>query len=498
MEILEIGIVNFGKLHNVKLSFQKGINVIYGDNEAGKSTVHAAIRALLFGMDRQRGRASRTDEYSKYEPWENPGSYEGTLRFQKGRAVYRIYRCFGRNNKRTEILNETTGEELTEAELKELLGGMTESSFSNTLCIGQMKAAPGQSFSEQLQNTMANYLSAGETEWDMKKAFAFLAAEKKELMKVYQPKLEEDLKEAEEELLQVEEELLQQSLRKEEAQEELADMRRQIKEERRAYENSNKRKRLVYAELILSAVSFFAMVLCYLTDWWKEGVYLFGIIALVAGFFAWRGHRLTNVSFAFMEAEKKERALSDQIKRVEWKLEQMKEKAASYQSGMESCKLQIEENRKLYQQISALVLAEQTLKRVSLSMQQNVSVHMKERMSQILSEITGGRYGKIFLQGSDDIYLYENDRKIPLYQLSRGTVEQVYLALRISAADCVMGYEPFPLILDETFVYYDDERLKNTLAALAEQSRQILLFTCHGREEKFLRDMEKDCLLLKL
>ena len=116
MVILEVGITNFGKLHGVNLFFQKGVNVIYGDNEAGKSTIHAFIRAMLFGIERQRGRASKTDEFSKYEPWENPASYEGVMRFQKGRGVYRIYRCFSHDNWKTEIVNETTGEELTEEE----------------------------------------------------------------------------------------------------------------------------------------------------------------------------------------------------------------------------------------------------------------------------------------------------------------------------------------------------------------------------------------------
>ena len=287
-------------------------------------------------------------------------------------------------------------------------------------------------------------------------------------------------------------------MRKEEAQEELEDLRKEIQKERQAYENSSKRKRMMYAELMMSIVSFLIMVFCYVIGFWKEGVWIFGVLALSSGFLAWKGHALTAASAAFTEAEKREKTMSEQIQRVEWKLEQMKERAAIYQSGLEGCRQQVEENRKLYQQISAIILAEQTLKQVTGSMQQNVSEQMKERMSQLLSEITNGRYERIFFQGNEDIYLYEQDRRIPLYQLSRGTLEQVYLALRLAAADCVMGYETMPLLFDETFVYYDQERLKNALAALTEQSRQILLFTCHNREGEILESMKKSCLLLKL
>ena len=131
-------------------------------------------------------------------------------------------------------------------------------------------------------------------------------------------------------------------------------------------------------------------------------------------------------------------------------------------------------------------------------MQNNISGQMTDCMSELLCDITDGRYQKIFFQGNQEISLYEEGRKIPLYQVSRGTAEQVYLALRIAAADCVMGYHEFPLLLDETFVYYDDKRLKNTLAALVEQKRQIFIFTCHHREEELLKEMGKNCLLLRL
>ena len=73
MKLLELHINGFGKIHDRTISFSDGINVIYGRNEAGKSTLHTFIRGMLFGMERGRGRAARNDLYSKYEPWENSG-----------------------------------------------------------------------------------------------------------------------------------------------------------------------------------------------------------------------------------------------------------------------------------------------------------------------------------------------------------------------------------------------------------------------------------------
>ena len=69
MRLLELHIDGFGKFHDRTISFNDGINIIYGKNEAGKSTLHTFIRGMLFGIERGRGRAAKNDLYTKYEPW---------------------------------------------------------------------------------------------------------------------------------------------------------------------------------------------------------------------------------------------------------------------------------------------------------------------------------------------------------------------------------------------------------------------------------------------
>ena len=66
MRILDLHIDGFGKFHDLSVSFDKDLNVVYGKNEAGKSTLHTFIRCMLFGLERGRGRAARGDLYSKY------------------------------------------------------------------------------------------------------------------------------------------------------------------------------------------------------------------------------------------------------------------------------------------------------------------------------------------------------------------------------------------------------------------------------------------------
>ena len=63
MIINKLNLKNFGRFQNEELILKQGINVIYGENESGKSTIHSFLQSMLFGMKRLRGRASRTDTY---------------------------------------------------------------------------------------------------------------------------------------------------------------------------------------------------------------------------------------------------------------------------------------------------------------------------------------------------------------------------------------------------------------------------------------------------
>ena len=68
MVITELYIKNFGKFSDRRIRLHDGVQVISGENEYGKSTIHAFIRAMLFGMERGRGRAAAKDDFTRYEP----------------------------------------------------------------------------------------------------------------------------------------------------------------------------------------------------------------------------------------------------------------------------------------------------------------------------------------------------------------------------------------------------------------------------------------------
>ena len=68
MQILELHLKHFGKFTDKHIYFPEHVQVLYGENEYGKSTIYAFIKAMLFGMERGRGRAAGRDDFSRYEP----------------------------------------------------------------------------------------------------------------------------------------------------------------------------------------------------------------------------------------------------------------------------------------------------------------------------------------------------------------------------------------------------------------------------------------------
>lgn len=79
------------------------MNIIYGENETGKSTIHAFIRAMLYGFPRRSAR--RMDEYQLRQPWDNPSFFSGTMVFAKGDRYYRIERNFNKNANEAHLID---------------------------------------------------------------------------------------------------------------------------------------------------------------------------------------------------------------------------------------------------------------------------------------------------------------------------------------------------------------------------------------------------------
>ncbi len=183
LRINEVRLNNFGKFNNKTIRLEEGINLIYGDNEAGKSTIHTFVRGMLFGIDKLRGRASKDDTYLKYQPWDTPGAYNGSMDIEIRGKMYRILRNFDKSTKNWSIIELETGREINIApeELKDLYGGLTEAGYRNTISIEQLKSRTDQELVAELRNYITNLSLSKSNEVDVTKALSFLQDRRKEM-----------------------------------------------------------------------------------------------------------------------------------------------------------------------------------------------------------------------------------------------------------------------------------------------------------------------------
>ena len=548
MKITELYLKNFGKFHEKHFYIRDGVQIIYGENEFGKSTIHAFVRAMLFGLERGRGRAAGKDAFSRYEPWENPGSYAGVMRFCCGGRAFRLERSFGRLERRVSLVCEDDGEELSveHGDLDMLLGGLTAASFDSTVSIGQLQASPGQELSEALKNYAANYYETGGGEIDLNSALQTLRDRRKET--------ERCLREAEADREGERSRLIQECRYLERDMEslrsEFEDKRRQAAEaertgSRRAQEKPEKETGAVSKEgqrgasvppgrlLAAGAGGVAAGALGLVWSQFLSGMTGFsgaapmaligglilavGIIFLAAGVRSYvrerreeersddgRAAGAENTRKGEREEEAddsrdipQEENGNSELDRLRWEMDRIRSEWKEKQVRRDNLKEQADEiepraeEKNLEFRKKALQLAEEKMREAAESLGRQTSGRLNRRASEIFSELTGGRYRGVSVGEKMEITVWDGERNVQADRLSRGTLEQIYFSVRMAAAELLLE-EPMPVLLDDTFAFYDEKRLESVLKWLSSQKRQVIIFTCHKREQEILDKVSRN------
>lgn len=147
-----------------------------------------------------------------------------------------------------------------------------------------------------------------------------------------------------------------------------------------------------------------------------------------------------------------------------------------------------EQLNELQEKNKCILVTKSLLEKAYEKMKCNVTPRFTQNLSNIAKTISNGKYKKVvFNQEKGLIVELENGDYIPANRLSIGTIDELYLSLRFSMLDEI-SEEKMPVILDEAFAYFDDERLKNCLIFLNEKSEehQIIILTCSNREKQIL------------
>lgn len=549
MKITELYLKNFGKFHEKHFYIQDGVQIIYGENEFGKSTIHAFVRAMLFGLERGRGRAAGKDAFSRYEPWENPGSYAGVMRFCCGERAFRLERSFGRLERRVSLVCEDDGEELSveHGDLDMLLGGLTAASFDSTVSIGQLQAPPGQELSETLKNYAANYYETGGGEIDLKSALQTLRDRRKETERC----LREAEADREGERSRIIQECRYLERDMESLRSEFEDKRRQAEEAERTRARevqeslgketgtvSEERQRgtsippgrllaagaggvaagalgLVWSQFLSGMTGFSGAapmaLICGL-------ILAVGIIFLAAGIGAYIRERREKEERSgegrpagagnARKGEREEEADDSressreeneniELDRLCWEMERIRSEWKEKQVRRDNLKEQADEiepraeEKNLEFRKKALQLAEEKMREAAESLGRQTSGRLNRRASEIFSELTGGRYRGVSVGEKMEITVWDGERNVQADRLSRGTLEQIYFSVRMAAAELLLE-EPMPVLLDDTFAFYDEKRLESVLKWLSSQKRQVIIFTCHKREQEILDKVSRN------
>ena len=331
MKIRELYLKNFGKFTGKKIVLKDGINLFYGENESGKTTIHTFIKGMLFGLERGRGRASVNDTFSIYEPWENPNYYSGMLRFESGGKNFLLERNFDKYSKSARLICEDDGEEfsLEHGDLEMILNGLNASNNENTVAVAQMKIEPTQSLAAEIQNYATNYYSTGNSDIDLDGALNRLNKKKKEV----EGEIRKSLQEKQQRRYEIEQETtyLWRDIHKLEQEMEEIDGRigkeeLRLKEACRKYEGESKWRVSPIKIAIMAVILIMAFVI-----FQKPWNYLITIVLMLAeGMYVWNRMKEGKKKPRSEVEEEERRALDKLLWEKEHLQGELKEKQVQY------------------------------------------------------------------------------------------------------------------------------------------------------------------------
>ena len=462
---------NFGKFQGKEIELKEGINILLGENESGKSTIHVFLQSMLFGMKRGRGKASKTDTYSRYMPWENGNWYEGSMVFTCGKRKFRLERGFGKFAKVPTLICETDGEMLSveHGDLDMLLGGVTENVYENTVSIGQAKSRTEEGLLKEIRDYLSEFQGTGDFRFHPEQAVEILKKRRKEL------------EQKEREILLEKEKLEWEIISKiHHEEEEIENVRRKLKERStgevpvKEERNTGKGRFFLLAALLAAGAALGTLV-------WKSMIMAIVLPLLLYMLYSGLSKLLLQKKQQKQRTEKKvkteerRKILAESLQERQMKIENLKEEAAERKSDY----VQVERIRK---EIQAVSIAEAKIKEAAGNLQKFTGQKLQDEISEIFAQITGGKYKRVLLTENFEIYLDTGEKRLQLYQVSYGTAEQVYLALRLACGEILCQEEDIPLVLDETFSMYDEKRLIQALKYISQRKSQVLLFSSNKRE----------------
>jgi len=599
LKIENIKINSFGTLKNKEINLDKNVNIIYGKNESGKSTLLTYIKTAFYGISKNKN-GKQISDFDKYKPWSGE-EFSGKIKYiLDDGSKYEIFRDF--NKKNAKIYNDNLEDITKQFNMDKKEGsqffieqvGLDENMFTSTIMSGQQEVKLNEQQQNVLIQKIANIAGTGDSNLSYNKAREKLnkkqleevgtertqgkpinilkskikyiseMLEKLNLYKQEKITIEQKKKDLENKIqgqeqrrelikkiselsekIRIESEKVNYKNKiKEEKQDEIENLKRE-KEEitniSRNKKNKNEWYWIINAIMtVLMAISIIVLKNKYITYIILTVLTCTLVLEYIIKINKIKRNKdlqknkidLLNTKIDFLQKQKND--IEQDIKREKDNLEKEKEEIKNKYNielyDIENSKndleeitsrineekiklntLEVEEKsivnkledlikleeefatihehlKEIEQKNYEINLAKDFLEKAYEKMKKNITPKFTFNLSENIKNITNGKYTNINVNDENGLIVeIQNGEYIPAERLSIGTIDQLYLSLRISMIEEI-SKEKMPIILDEAFAYFDDERLENILKYLTQKYKQhqLIIFTCTNREKNIL------------
>lgn len=623
MKFNHLKINGFGKLVQKEIELTPGINVIYGENESGKSSLLKCLTAMLYGLAKTKNGKSIPD-IERYKPWKTE-EFSASLKYTLDNGEnFEVYREFKKKNPsiynaEKEDISKTFKENKTKGiAFFEEQTGIEEETYLNTAIIEQEGVKLAQASQNSIIQKISNKVSSGDDNVSYKKTLTQITKLQGEkvgtdrtqnrpinIVNAEIKKLENKRRELEEikenilnnnkdfETLIVKLENLENGINLINALKELKDKYKLDYAEidfntKIANENNEKIKKLkekldalkdeneveTKKPISLYIIGVILVLISILLLVFAPNK-VFGAIALIIGIldFAYimlknknetqkikeqenknQDEILNEINVLTKSNEEKNNETNAKLDKINEEVDYQKEKIYydfkdivdinymekvfdyteeelvksanitekdiektkhdiheiefsrnSYNKQLDELPNIVEKLENLYEEQKELMqlnnsynIAKECLEKAYEEVKKNISPKFTANLCNIISKISDNKYSNVNVSDDEGLIVQiDNGNYVPAERLSVGTIDQMYLSLRLSSLQEI-STEKMPIILDEAFAYFDNQRLNNILDYLAKEYKdnQILIFTCSKREEEALKNLNIDFKLL--
>ena len=604
MKIKKLKINGFGKLKDKDIELKEGINIIYGKNEAGKSTLLKFITGMFYGVSKNKN-GGNIPEIDKVEPWDNE-EFSGKINYVlDNKNEYEVYREFKKKNPK--IFNSNLEDISKDFNIDKTKGnqffydqtGLDESTFITSVITKQGEVKLDDKSQNNIIQKISNILGTGEDTSSYSKIISKLKKKlndevgtnntkekpintvekrinelsiEKEKLEAYQSEqfeIEEEIRKIKLDIVDNKERLETlktaniklETIKSEEGKinvlkklnEDTKLEIEQLKNESKEKINSLKTNKITLRDKIIISILIIISAIMFIFLRNKYIAILPTLISILyITFIAIKINR--NKSELKEEKRKYKDKINDANSKAKAQVEEIKTIENDYNQKLNEIYKQynIKENENVIQEINSLQskINEKTLKlhtteidynninpkleklinieeelesllndRKDLKqksyeikkaietlemaynkMKEEITPKFTEKLSDTIKNVSNNKYNKVKINISGEIIVEDsNGNYINAENLSLGTIDQLYLALRLASIEEITE-ETMPIILDEAFAYYDNERLKNILEYMSKEykNRQIIIFTCTDREKSILNSLEINYNLITL